>query len=483
MRPPDEGPSVPVKVTPEDLHHVADRFSDAADDLRRLRENLWNRMRPAAGWAGIDDQALRFGNRFTHAYEQWETGIERARNVLCDISLGIDVAARNHWLADQAATPGTTPAEPPWAGAPPGPFLPAEVTAFPMCGNATDRYPPPFDAKIPAGDPERLRAGADAFYDARDILDAVTSGLYQELYVLFVHNDSEDMRALDDFWQRVGGRSDTAILTALRDACDELGHGLDEFANWIVDTGNEIDRALQDVVESVFEGILVGLALAALTEGLGAFFGFAETVGVGGELVVAIDGVLTASAVTGRLAAIGGAVGGVIGLMQVAIDNTPNPEINTTDPQSVTDEQITGQAKDIADSADPGIVDESARSFNADEKAIADRLAKDGHDVTAVAERQGAGRNPDAMVDGKPVEFKTMKDKPGSNMDSGTVKNILDKSARGGGQAPEIIIDARGIDLSATEAQEGILRYLGNRNSAYESIEIWLQDGTKITWP
>jgi hypothetical protein len=379
--------------------------------------------------------------------------------------------------------PDNAPAEPPWATAPPGPFLPRAVDPFPIVGNATDRYPPPFDAKIPAGDPGKLRIGAQAFYDARDAVDAFSAALYQALYTLLAHNDSEDLRALDEFWQRVGGSSDHAILTAIREGCDKLGRALDEFASWIVDTNNQIDEALHHLVDNVFTGILIGLALAALTEGLGAFFGLAEGIGVGGELVLAIDGVLTAANVTGRLAAIGGAVGGVIGIMQVAIDNTPSPDLSPADPQVVSDSQITGQARDIADSADLGKIDESARKFSPDERAIADTLAKDGHDVTAVVERQGAGRNPDAMVDGKPVEFKTMKETPGSNMDSGTVKNILDKSAKGGGQAPEIIIDARGINLSAEEAQAGVQRFLGNSKPAYQSIKIWLQDGTEITWP
>jgi hypothetical protein len=67
----------------------------------------------------------------------------------------------------------------------------------------------------------------------------------------------------------------------------------------------------------------------------------------------------------------------------------PQPDLNPTDPQVVTDSQITSEAKTLGDKADPGKIDESARKFNAD-----------GRDVVAVPERQGVGRNPDAMVDG-----------------------------------------------------------------------------------
>ena len=60
MRPPDDGPTVPVKVTPEDLHHVAQQFSDTGGEFKKLRENLWNGLRPAAGWAGVDEQARKW---------------------------------------------------------------------------------------------------------------------------------------------------------------------------------------------------------------------------------------------------------------------------------------------------------------------------------------------------------------------------------------------------------------------------------------
>lgn len=86
MRPPDDGPSIAVKVTPEDLHHAAQQFSDTADDFAKLRENLRNGMRPTAGWAGVDDQARKFGQQFTDAYMKLEAGIERARGVLYDTS-------------------------------------------------------------------------------------------------------------------------------------------------------------------------------------------------------------------------------------------------------------------------------------------------------------------------------------------------------------------------------------------------------------
>lgn len=267
-----------------------------------------------------------------------ETGIERARNVLYDIGQGIDLSARNHWLADQSAVPGATP-EPPWSTASPGPFIPVEAHPFPLCGNITGPIPTVLAGKVPMGDPEKLRAGANAFRTARKTLDAITAALHQALYSMFAYNDSEDLRALDEFWHRVGGPSDRTILTALRDAC----------ANWIVDTTNEINHALETVLKEMALGALLALLLAALTEGIGALFGAAEAGADAGLLIAAIDGVITATNVTTRATAVGAAAGGVIGLLQVTIDTTPSPNLNPTDPQVTTDAQITTQSGNLAD--------------------------------------------------------------------------------------------------------------------------------------
>lgn len=353
----DDAPAKPVRVTPEEFHRVAQQFSDAGgaeSGVFRIRDNLWAGLAPAAGWAGVDDAALTFGEQFSAAFDQLYTGFDRAGQVLGDVASGIDISARNHWRADQAATPdGAT--DPPWPPISPPLILSTPQRPFPMTGNATVGGLGALQRKIPLGDPEKLFAASRAFTEARDVLDAQTSALHSALQNLFANNASEDLDALDEFWHRIGGiTNQQAILTALRESCDDLARALSDFAAWIVDTQNQIVAAIESILKEILLGILLALALAAISGGLGGLaevLAIATGAGKGAEIAIAVDTVLTAVNATGRLAAIGGAVGGVVGIMQVAIENTPTPNLSGGNNPKVTDEQITTEATSIADQA------------------------------------------------------------------------------------------------------------------------------------
>jgi len=124
-----------------------------------------------------------------------------------------------------------------------------------------------------------------------------------------------------------------------------------------------------------------------------------------------------------------------------------------------------------------GTVDESAKPFSPKEKAIADTLAGEGKDVQAVPESKAPGvRSPDALVDGKPTEFKSLD--PGAT--SATIKNQVSQSIKGGGQARDIIIDARGSGLDATEAARGLGRVGGIAGGKLDSVRI-IGDGYDVS--
>ena len=93
-----------------------------------------------------------------------------------------------------------------------------------------------------------------------------------------------------------------------------------------------------------------------------------------------------------------------------------------------------------------GILNEAHKKFLATERAIADMLVTEGHNVSSRTESKvaGAGRKYDALVNDQPVEFK----RPTKG---GTIRSLLTNSAKGTGQAPSIIIDVRG--QPTTEAQ------------------------------
>ncbi len=68
-------------------------------------------------------------------------------------------------------------------------------------------------------------------------------------------------------------------------------------------------------------------------------------------------------------------------------------------------------------------------------------------------------RTPDALVDGKGVEFKSLD--PGAT--SATVRNQVNESIRGMGQARDVIVDARGSGLNVAEAERGLSGWVASR--------------------
>ncbi len=121
-----------------------------------------------------------------------------------------------------------------------------------------------------------------------------------------------------------------------------------------------------------------------------------------------------------------------------------------------------------------GSIDESDRKFSPEEKLIADVLSGEGKTVKSLPE-PGTTRVPDASVDGVPTEFKTLN--PGAS--DGTVKNVINNSIKGGGQARDIVIDARGSGLTAEQALKGLARAKGIARGLIDSVRI-IGDGFDI---
>jgi hypothetical protein len=126
--------------------------------------------------------------------------------------------------------------------------------------------------------------------------------------------------------------------------------------------------------------------------------------------------------------------------------------------------------------AKAGSVNETRAKFSPEERRIADVLASEGKTVEATPRSNAEGvRTGDAMVDGRPGEFKTMD--PGA--DSATVRNEVNNSIKRGGQARDMILDARGSGLSEAEAIRGLNRVGGITRGKIDSVRI-IGDGYDI---
>ncbi len=124
-----------------------------------------------------------------------------------------------------------------------------------------------------------------------------------------------------------------------------------------------------------------------------------------------------------------------------------------------------------------GQIDESERKFTQKEKKLAEYLEAEGDDVKALPEDHSApGRKTDAVINGKRTEFKGLD--PGAS--DSTVRNSVNNSIRRGGQAREIVIDARGSGLSEEAAIKGLGRAKGISRGRVDSVRI-VGDGYDIT--
>ena len=108
--------------------------------------------------------------------------------------------------------------------------------------------------------------------------------------------------------------------------------------------------------------------------------------------------------------------------------------------------------------------------FTPQEEAIAQYLRQFGRKVepNPLEGVAGAGRQGDALIDGLKHEFKTLEPGAGSN----TIRNIINKSKKRGGQARNWVIDARGSGLSEAEARRGIGRAAGAYQEHIDRITV-----------
>jgi hypothetical protein len=143
----------------------------------------------------------------------------------------------------------------------------------------------------------------------------------------------------------------------------------------------------------------------------------------------------------------------------------------------------------LGDAFQPGVNDR-ANEFDADERAIADRLAEDGQMVhqRPADHTIDSQKNPDAMVrtgpsdPGAVTEFKSL-DPQGTNRSSAVRRNILDAS----GQAGAVVIDGRQVALSEADARRGYARAAGQASKHGQTlagtVRIILGDNTIISLP
>lgn len=336
-------PSTPVKIVPADFHAVAQHFVDAQGGLEQIRQNFLNALDAASGAAGACDGAHQYQNGWAAAMDSIvNEGFRAAFDLLGSIGKGIDVSALNHVGADQSSVPGNP------GGPPRAPLTPQQWpgnTDFAVLTGESPWWMPGFLEKyIPTADTGRLDDAATACRNAGGAVQDLVNGLHAQLQSLVGNNTSDDLTALEQFWQRAAGPQ--SVLAELPAAMGKLGESLVDFRVWNVDTQQKIKDKIKEVVDDmavvgvilvigsiVTDGAL-DVLIAAVIEGLELF-----GVDAAGALVAPVAEVVTAAEAI--LITAGGAIAitqGVVPAMQTAMSSTPNPNIEGADAAKISDE-------------------------------------------------------------------------------------------------------------------------------------------------
>ncbi|MGP8161817.1 MAG: hypothetical protein ACLQGJ_11480 [Candidatus Dormibacteria bacterium] len=297
--------------------------------------------------------------------------------------------------------------------------------------------------------------------------------------------------AQNEHWVQLGVLAALTILNAAQGGADPAT----DAAEVAVGAGMEIgaDLTLTGLGELALGGALTGFGSDVISQ-LGADLldrldpQFNET---GDDVVPVFDpGEAAQSALQGALSSLDGGLGEGPGEMEGPLDDIeadPDPGL----PGDLQDTEDLSAGDGTDEGLSParvtgGSVEECARPFSAPELRIAEVLANEGDTVAAVCPTNDV-RTYDAVVNGRPTEFKTVNGPKGGVATNVTVRSAL-SSANGQfgtitpGQMSNVVLDSRGSGLTEAEAERGLQRWLGTGRNRLDTIRI-IGDGWGITWP
>lgn len=325
----------------------------------------------------------------------------------------------------------------------------------------------------PCCDQGKLDASGAAWRAAQRSLTAVKDRLHSALTALVDNNHGPDLDELNEFWSEFTDRQ-YAIFTAMDNAFDAVATGLGAYGQTI-DTfdGQLRDAIIAAALEAGAEGVLA-IVCDVLSDGGATVLtgpeGAAIAARAAGHLIPVIQRLLDALRAAANIQDID--FDGRYAL-STAIQAMPAPDLATQD------------AWQTGDDIQPANNPTPRGSFDETEAAIAAMVRRDGHVVLPVHEPHDVGRTPDALVDGQPVEFKTMD----PTSPATTIKNILNKTQAKDGQAPELVLNASNTrpPITADAVNTQLRRFFAGvpsiSNGIVKRVTVLMPDGTKTTWP
>lgn len=314
-----------------------------------------------------------------------------------------------------------------------------------------------------------------------------------------------------------GRRSPTADQNWFSDHWEKAGHWIDEHGEglrtWLAQHAG-ILRTIATVLKVVGIALMAVAAVLAAISAVAGFFSFgigwlgevpagtlfligSALYGGGDALDIAVDwgegridgtGLMWRAGLTLVLSLAGGAVvkiGGKAVLRVLRESGADKKIVQFVEGllgrvRRREDEPRTGRPGQAPDKpVDPGPPEPPAgrvKGFNPAEQRVADRLTAEGHTVEKIPE-DPPRRTADALVDGRPVEFKEV-----TTDRAETVMDRLRSSVKGEGQSAEVVIDASGTAMTRETAEQAVRRFLSTKyGERLRGVTIY-GDGWTYTW-
>jgi len=211
--------------------------------------------------------AEKFASRYDPAAQAVWKAFESACRVIGGIAKGLVQTANNYVKAEHASTAADKGAAHTYS--PPMVADDIYVTGPDPAKGAGHSSVPDWLAKYwPNGDPDALRAAANAWRKARDDVCGITQTLHGAVESITASNDTHCLQAMSRFWDSLAKPGDKkAILTALHDACDSIAKACDAYAKAIDDARTHLEHLLIGAGIAVAVTTVVGILLTPFTGG------------------------------------------------------------------------------------------------------------------------------------------------------------------------------------------------------------------------
>ncbi|MBO0839587.1 MAG: hypothetical protein J2O49_02055 [Sciscionella sp.] len=451
-----------TRIEPEEFGDAAWEFANAQGTVESILSSLGGPVSGAGSTIGTDQSANYFWGVYQPAASWVLLGFSALHELVGSIGQGLAASATDHARADAISAKDWRAKEG------------VDYTEYTVTVSNAPQLPTVSDLRGlpggPSGDPVlqamekvgkddgKLRSLISAWRTADGSLQNLKQDLNSIINSLVLNNSGEDVSALEEFWAQYtqGEHSigDNSFFTVLDELIVDIASALDFY-------GQLVDRYQQKFKDAIEQWSKDNMP----TPGFGGFL----------EILLQLFDDLTDD----QKKSLKATLDAVANEMLQELQSSQQMQNLKADTERLTDVlsalsygQSADEAWQAADQTNPADV-----FTDPDEQAIASKIQGDGHVVQHI-DANDKTKTPDALVDGKPVEFKTI-----TGSGSRTIRTRMRESQERGGQSDEVVLNVTS-NMSRQEIQRQVNAFFAaDSNGTIKRVTVFCPDGSKVTYP